>query len=166
MLPFIFFKNFAQKNFGKKIFSFQLTKLFSIIFMLVFPLRILRIIYTENDLLIIIEKCQQDLIFLFVTILLVINKDTKIIRNIYLFFCTVSLIIFSITKAYVDIEKIKRNLPSHYVEFNYENCHIKTEKNYLYVGKSNEYIFIFDNCNKQTEIYKTAEIKNFKIKKL
>lgn len=164
-LPFIFLKNFAQKNFGEKIFSFSLTKSFSIIFILVFPLRILRTIFTENDLLIIIEKCQQDLIFLFVTILLVINNDIKVIRKLYLFFCTISLIIFSITKAYVDIEKIKRNLTNYEVEFNYENYHVKTEKDYIYVGKTHEYIFIFNNSKKQTEIYKTGEIKNLKIKK-
>ena len=165
-LPFIFIKRFLQKEYGEKNFSFSLTKTFTILFILSFPLRIAFTVLDESDILIIIEKCEESLIFFFICVLLVIKKDIKFIGNLYLSICAISLLIFSVTKAYKDIEKIKRNQASHIIEFNYENKTIKSGKDYLYLGKTHEYIFIYTLKNKYTEVFKIQEVKNIKIKKL
>lgn len=165
-LPFIFFKNYIQTKFGEKIFSFTLTTSFTSILILSFPIRIIMTIINENDIVVIIEKCQDWLILFFISILLLIKKDTIFIRNLYLFFCFISLLIFSITKPYIDIEKVKRNQPNYNVEFISENKNYKTKRNYIYIGKTHEYLFIYNLNNKYTEIFKIQEIKNLKIKKL
>lgn len=165
-LPFIFLKNYTQTKFGEKNFSYTLTKSFTTFFILLFPIRIIMTIINENDIVTIIEKCQNWLILLFISILLLIKKDTKFIRNLYLFFCVLSLLIFSITKPYIDIEKVKRNIPNYNVEFVFENINYKTKKDYIFIGKTHEFLFIHNLKNNYTEVFKIQEIKKFKIKKM
>ncbi len=72
---------------------------------------------------------------------------------------------YSVTKAIIDIERIKRNQPNFDIEFYDEESFVKTQKNYLFLGKTHEYIFIYDLENCYTEIYKIKDIKCIRIKK-
>ncbi|NMH24677.1 hypothetical protein [Flavobacterium solisilvae] len=165
VLPFIYIRNYTQKKFGEKNFTYSLTKTFTTIFILVFPVKIILILFTEKDILIIIDQCQKSLILFFVSILFVLKKEPIFLNKLYLFFCVLSLFIFSVTKAYIDIEKIKRNKPYYNIEFVFENKIYKTKKNYIFLGKTHENIFIYNLKNNYTEVYNLKEVKFFKIKK-
>lgn len=165
-VPFVFLKNYTETKFGERTFSYTLTKLVTSLIILSFPIRIIIIIVNENDIILLIEQCQEWLILFFVSILLFVKYDIKFIRKLYLSFCVLSLLIFSITKPYIDIEKILRNNPNYQIEFINENRIYKTKKNYIYIGKTHEYLFIYNLNTRYTEIFKIEEIKDFKIKKL
>lgn len=165
-LPIILLRNYTQSKFGEKNFSYSLTYAFTSICLILCPIKIIMIILNENDNIIIIKESQNWLIIFFISILFLAKKDITLLKNLYLFFCVLSLFIFSTTKAYIDIENVKRNKPNYEIEFVYENKIYKSKTNYVFIGKTHDYIFIHNLRNKYTEIFKIQEVTMLKLKKL
>ena len=74
------------------------------------------------------------------------------------------LLIFSISKAYIDVEEIKKGKALHRVEFVSENVHYKSNSKNLFLGKTHEYLFIYNIANKSTQIFKISEVNELIIK--
>lgn len=165
-LPAILLKNYTQAKFGEKNFTYSLTYGFASICLILCPLKIIMIVLNENDIIILIEESQNWLIILFISILFLVKKNVTLLKNLYLFFCVISLLIFSTSKAYIDIENVKRNKPNYEIEFVYENKIYKSKTNYIFIGKTHDYIFIHNLRNKYTEIFKIQDVKLLKLKKL
>lgn len=165
-LPIILLRNYTQAKFGEKNLSYSLTYAFTSICLILCPVKIIMIMLNENDNIILIKESQNWLIIFFISILFLVKKDITLLKNLYLFFCVITLLIFSTSKAYTDIENVKKNKPNYEIEFVYENKIYKSKTNYIFIGKTHDYIFIHNLRNKYTEIFKIQDVKLLKLKKL
>ncbi|MCF6129327.1 hypothetical protein L1S35_06555 [Flavobacterium sp. AS60] len=84
-----------------------------------------------------------------------------ILKNTTIIICGLSIMLYC--KNIIDIEYVFKEHKK--VEFSLieKGKNIKTSKNLLFIGKTKNYIFLFDNFKKETKIIKTENINQFKI---
>jgi hypothetical protein len=63
----------------------------------------------------------------------------------------------------LSVDKLKDGKPKYSVEFLNENVQITTDSLNMYVGETQNYLFLYNLKDKQTSIYRKDNIKNYKI---
>ncbi|RXM37509.1 hypothetical protein BOQ62_22220 [Chryseobacterium sp. CH21] len=68
--------------------------------------------------------------------------------------------------AFSEVSKIERGKINYQISFISDNKEFKTNKTQIYLGKTKNFIFIYNSKTKETLVSNFDDIKDFKIKKL
>jgi hypothetical protein len=165
-LPLINLRNFLRIKYKDLNLKFKRTKLIIKLLIAIFIILILINCFLNIPL---DEKLFEISIYLmsiFSIMVFYLDKDNLISRNYYFIGSLILIIIFSVLIGFSDIYKIENKRVKYSVSFRINNETFETNtKNYIYLGKTNEYIFILDKSKEQTFVYKFEDINNFNIKR-
>ncbi|WP_185290166.1 hypothetical protein [Chryseobacterium lactis] len=164
--PFVYLRIYIRQKFNSNIFTFSVTKYFTKFSLPVIILIILNICFKDIPLDIKLNSIETYIVTFFALLLIYLDKDITYSKN-YFFIITIFLMLsFSMLNAFSEISKIERGKISHQISFTSDNKEIKTTSTQIYLGKTKNFIFIYNNKIKETIVYKFDEIKDFKIRKL
>jgi len=164
-LPFIYLRTYFRNKFGSKYFNFNHTNKF--IKISVPSIIILTIItcFGNSPLDIKLAQIMVYLPLVLAFLLLYLDKDLEFSKKYCLIVSIILMFVFSIFNAFSDIYKVENTKVKQKVTFNVDNKNIKTDKlKNIYLGKSRNFLFIYNKQTKETEVYKFEDIENFKIK--
>lgn len=164
-LPFIYIRSYFRTKYGKQYFSFSLTKKVSKYLIIALIISIVLTIFIKSDLSSKLEWIQIYIIMLFSIVLLYIDKDVNYSQKYCFISCSILLILFSLSKSYIDIERINKGKASHQIQFTNNNLKYNSNSEHLYLGKTKEYIFLYNKKSKTTQIFKTSDINSLMIRK-
>ncbi|RVU91541.1 hypothetical protein EH230_11875 [Flavobacterium columnare] len=89
------------------------------------------------------------------------NKKLPIFHDTMIHFSFL-LYFLIIGKTYIDYREIIDNKTKNQISFQIENKIIKSDKTFLFIGQTKNYIFFHDKIKKVNSIYKISDIKNLK----
>ena len=93
-------------------------------------------------------------------------EDKVYFRISFYLFISVQAIMFVTILVNVNARNIKQGYAEYDVEFKYDNKIIKTDSTIVYIGSTQNYIFLRERLTRKNYIYKTDKIDNFSIKKV
>lgn len=164
--PLIYLRIYIRNRFGAQYFTFTLTKKISKFAIPIIILTIIYICFKDTSLDIKLSSIENYIVIFFVTLLFYLDKDLKFSKNYYFIVASFLMILFSMFSAFSEISKIEQGKIHFQVSFIFDNKELKTNNTQIYLGKTKNYIYIYDKKLKETSIYNFEELKNFKIKKL
>ncbi|MDR4954246.1 hypothetical protein REB14_18860 [Chryseobacterium sp. ES2] len=165
-LPFIYVKDYFRRKYSEEILRFTNTKKIAKTVMVLAVINSILIFIIDFPLDIQLYFLQTFIIAFFASLLLWLDKSIEFSKKYSLIFISSLLIIFPIIKAFTDINNIENEKPYNEIIFNYNNKQIQSNKYFLFLGKTNEYLFLYNKSTKYTEVFKMSEINNLKIRKL
>jgi hypothetical protein len=142
--------------------TFTLTRKFSGFMVIVSIIPILITIFSKKDLLTI----QYQIIVLAAFLILYLDKSLDFSLKYFAAVSSILILSISICNAYIEIENIEKGKTKLSVEFCYDSQQILADKNYIFIGKTNNFLFMYNYKNKTSEVFENSKISNFKIKKL
>lgn len=85
---------------------------------------------------------------------------------INLFFLVIVFIYFIFLSNKIEATDILNSKPSYSLKFEFDGKLVQTDSNFVYIGRTSEYIFLRNILEKTNSIYLSSEIKHFEILKL
>lgn len=165
-LPIIYVRTFYRNKYGAEHFTFEPTKKASKSIIVIIITSCTIIMFQKYSLEVKLLMLQTSLVIIFAGILLIIDKNLEFSKIYISIVSSIFLITFSIFKAYIDISKIENNKEDNSVYFENNSKKIFSNKIIMYLGKTNEYIFVYNKSTKYTQVFKSSEVSNFRIKNL
>lgn len=165
-LPFIYIRKFVREKYGAEHFNFERTKKLSEFVMLTSIFSSIMIFILDFSLQVQLNLLQTFITIFFSSLLLWFDKDVEFSKKYSLIVASFMLILFPILKAINDVDKIENKNFYNEVSFIYNNKEIHSNKEQIFLGKTNEYLFLYNSKTKYTEVFRNSDINNFKIKKL
>lgn len=105
------------------------------------------------------------LIYIFLTILLAISQNTRLETNYYIIII-MGILIYTVCGAFHDSYYVKETSDKTIVNIKFkDNTLIKTDSNYIYLGKTNNYVFFYNLKEKESEVYNSSDISIIKTHK-
>lgn len=164
-LGIVYVKAYYRKLYGH--FPFPTVKKLGLIAIILIPVIIvLQLFFFNMNIYLKLQLIQTEIILLLVGILLYLDKDIKFSKKYYIVSCSILLLILSFFKSNIDILKIEEGKTSYNIQFISNTLAYESTSDYLYIGKTHDYIFMYDKKNRLTEVFKTAEITGLKLQKL
>lgn len=166
-LGVVYVKAYYRKLYGHYSLPFSTVKKVGLLAIIFIPLIILfQLFFFNMNLYLKLQLIQTEIILFLVGILLYLDKDIKFSKKYYIVSCSILLLILSSFKANIDILKIEEGKTSYKIQFISNTLHYQSTSDYLFIGKTHDYIFMYDKKNRLTEVFKTAEINGLKLQKL
>lgn len=160
-LPFIYIRIWAREKFGEKFMTFTLTQMYSKYIIIVYIITILTSVFSKINLL----SLQYQIIVLAAFLILYLDKSLDFSLKYFATVSSILIIYISISNAYIEIENIEKRKVKFSVEFCYDSQKIIADRNYIFIGKTNNFLFMYNYKNKTSEVFENPKISNFKIKK-
>lgn len=161
-LPIPYIKEYFMKKYGAHNFSFKYSKVVVPIVLISFILLFLNSIVTNSFSKIDVFAIQAELAFIFGTVLLFLKL--KNVRTYTIIVCLFMMLTFPILNGISDIDLIKKGMSSYNISFSYNKDEFETNTNHLiFIGKTRNYVYLYDVKTKYTHIFNFANIENFKI---
>lgn len=161
--PFVYIKIYVRDKLGSTI-PFSFTKKFT---KAALPSLIIVIIYNclkDAPLDIKLSSIENFIVIFFAILLLYLDKDLTFSKNYYFIVSSILMLFFSALNSVSDIYKVENNKIKLYVSFEIDNEIISTNNEKIYLGKTKNYIYVYNKKLKETEVFNFEEVKNFKVK--
>lgn len=87
-------------------------------------------------------------------------------RDSYAKYLGVLIVFFFTIKSDSDLEAeyLKQGISTQVVEIRFQNEIITSDSSYVYLGKTEEYLFFYNRNNQSTTVYKNDEVSMIRIK--
>lgn len=163
-LPLIYLRIYVRNKFGAESFTFSRTKKFAELVIPASILTIFLILFFKFSIETKITVIQTNIIIVISLTLLYIDRSIEFSKK-YLFWSSlVIMILFSGMNAFSEIDIIESGKSKKCVTFISNNKTIKTNNIIIFLGKTKNYIFIYDLLKKQTLVFDFNKIENFIVK--
>lgn len=164
-LPLIYLRIYVRNKFGAEFFTFSKTKKFTELVIPASILVIILVLFFKFSIETKIVTIQTNIITVLSLTLLYIDRSIEFSKKYILWSSLTIMILFSGMNAFSEIDIIEKGKNKKCVSFIINNKKFETNNKFSYLGKTKNYIFIYDLLKKRTLVFDFNKIENFIVKK-
>ena len=164
-LPFIYLRTYFRNKYGSEHFTFSKTKKFAELMIPSLILLIFITVFFKYPLEIKLTLIQSFVVSIISLILLYVDGSIEFSKKYIFWSCISCMLLFSGMSAFSEISEIESGKIKKCVLFDFNGINVETNNKIVFLGKTKNFVFIYDISKKETQIFDFNQIKNFSIKK-